>query len=300
MRTEVAPSRSGTLSQALSVAVHPWPSERVTLAFFSYLAVLGFLRDTPVVHRTALVAMPLLIWLGLWFESHHSKPWTRVLRQWCAMGLILVGYWSIEVFSTPFKLEHLQTLWAQWDRILLFQWGLRNAIEAAGPLIPFLLEAAYLSLYTIPVVALTLLYFTARPADRRQFQLTLFLGTYGAYAMLPLVAVESPRKVFPNEDEPTVVTAPRRINTWMLDRLDISTGVFPSGHVAVAFSTAFGLWIALRRRRFIWMSAFAVASLVYLATIHGRYHYAVDGLASIAIAAAASRVSRVWSESYES
>jgi hypothetical protein len=37
----------------------------------------------------------------------------------------------------------------------------------------------------------------------------------------------------------------------------------------------------------LWGAAFAVAFLVYLATVYGRYHYAVDGLASMVIATAA-------------
>jgi membrane-associated phospholipid phosphatase len=81
----------------------------------------------------------------------------------------------------------------------------------------------------------------------------------------------------------------------VLDHLDISTGVFPSGHVAVAFSSAFALLSVLRQRRWIWCSAFIIATMVYVATIYGRYHYAVDGLASIVIAFVAWRVAERWS-----
>ena len=76
------------------------------------------------------------------------------------------------------------------------------------------------------------------------------------------------------------------MNTYLLDHLDISTSVFPSGHVAVAFSSALALFTVLRERRKVWMGAFAAAVLIYAATIYGRYHYAVDGAASILIVTA--------------
>jgi membrane-associated phospholipid phosphatase len=89
--------------------------------------------------------------------------------------------------------------------------------------------------------------------------------------------------VFPGADAPAILTAPRVVNTWVLDNLDISTGVFPSGHVAVAFASAFGLLATLRHRPTVWVPGFLIAMLVYIATIYGRYHYAVDGLISIVI-----------------
>lgn len=270
------------------------------MAFFVYLAVLGIIRQNPAHHVFALLLWPVILWTALVFESRHSKPWTRVLRQWLSMAVLLVGYWSVEWFSTPTKLEHLQNLWLKWDQTLLFQYGLQAAIESAGPVLPFVLEATYLLLYIIPTVALSLLYFYGSPSNRRQFLLTLLLGTFSVYAILPLVAVESPRRVFPRQDEPQVVTTPRKINTYLLDHMDISTGVFPSGHVAVAFATAFGLLGVLRRHRWIWGSAFLAGTLVFLATIYGRYHYSVDGMASIVITALASRASASWSAFYES
>ena len=82
----------------------------------------------------------------------------------------------------------------------------------------------------------------------------------------------------------------RIVNLWLLDHCDISSSVFPSGHVAVAFSCAFGLLRAVPERRWVYLSAFAAAMIVFTATIYCRYHYAADGLASIAITTAGWRV----------
>jgi hypothetical protein len=47
----------------------------------------------------------------------------------------------------------------------------------------------------------------------------------------------------------------------------------------------------------VWVTAFAVAFIVYVSTVYGRYHYAVDGLASIVITAIAWRIATLSSES---
>jgi membrane-associated phospholipid phosphatase len=117
------------------------------------------------------------------------------------------------------------------------------------------------------------------------YLLVLLLGTFAAYALIPLVPVVSPQTAFPGADLPVAMTVPRAINVWMLDDLDNAVTVFPSGHSAVAFSSAFGLLAVFGRRPLIWMPAFLLAVLVYVATTYGRYHYFVDGLMSIAIAA---------------
>ena len=92
------------------------------------------------------------------------------------------------------------------------------------------------------------------------------------------------------QDLPEHMSVFRAINMWLLERCDISTSVFPSGHVAVAFSCAFGLLRALPEERWAYFSAFIAAFIVFTATIYCRYHYAADGLASILITGAGWRV----------
>jgi hypothetical protein len=279
------------LSRPLTSAVQRFPlvealrtAERIAVVFFVYLAILGYLRQLSLARCAYLTVIPIAICVLGRIESARSRPWSRVTRDWIGLGLILAAYWSLEWFAAP-PLAHWQEAWLSWDRALLGPLGLRRALESAGPAIPFVLEAVYLCLYLIPPIALGLIYaYGSRPQIHR-FLAVLLLGAFAVYALLPLFPSVSPRVAYPGADLPSVITPPRVVNTWVLDHLDISTSVFPSGHVAVAFSSAFGLLAAFPRRRTIWAGAFFVAGLVYLATIHGRYHYAVDGLASIAIAA---------------
>ena len=170
-----------------------------------------------------------------------------------------------------------------WDRILLNEMGLRAALESLGGLLPSMLEAIYLSLYAIPAICLGALYWQGGRSRIDKFLTTLLFGTLCAYALLPYFPTVSPRLAFPAQDLPNASSVWRSINVWLLDHCDIRTSVFPSGHVAVAFSSAFGLLRAIPERRWLGLSVLVTAAIVYTATIYCRYHYAADGLASIGI-----------------
>ena len=79
----------------------------------------------------------------------------------------------------------------------------------------------------------------------------------------------------------------RQWNLWILSTADIHSSVFPSGHVTVAFSAAFAMLLAMPDRRRIGWMLMTIAALVLVDTVYGRYHYAADGLAGLAISATA-------------
>ena len=269
------------------------PGEIVAIAFFAYLATFGFYLRLPVLEQAVLCGIPVVLW-GAWrAESACRRKWSEIARDWSSLALVLLAYWLLEWFATP-PLKTLEARWIHWDRLLLTGFALRPAIERFGPLLPSVLETVYLGLYALPCAALGVIYGLGKRSKADRFLFVLFLGTLSAYALLPLWPVESPRVAFRGEDLPAFGGYARQVNTWLLDHMDISTGVFPSGHVAVAFSTAFGLLSVFPTRRSVWLPAFGAASLVYIATVYGRYHYAFDGLASMAIAALAWAAAEVF------
>jgi membrane-associated phospholipid phosphatase len=265
-----------------------WPrlpaGERVAVLFFIYLSALSWIRDLSVQKRLFLPAIALLIYSTAAVESANSTRWSRVVRDWLSPGLILAGYWSIGWFAAP-PMAAWQERWLGWDHIILDTWRLRAAVESPGFLLPSLLESGYLLLYAVPSICLCILYSIGGRERIRAFLFMLLLGTFTAYSLLPLFPVHGPHIVYPALDLPTINGFGRSLNVWLLDHLDIPTSVFPSGHVAVGFSAAFGMYRAVPERPAIWSSVFAFAALVFIATIYCRYHYAMDGLASIGIVA---------------
>ena len=120
------------------------------------------------------------------------------------------------------------------------------------------------------------------------------LGTVLAYAFFPFVPSEPPRAVFPEQDLPGIETVFRRFNLWLLSGGGIHTSVFPSGHVAHGFAAGWGMLRALPEHKWVGRSLLVLAVLILIATVYGRYHYAVDSLAGVAVAGAAMGISELF------
>jgi len=272
--------------------------ERVVLAFFCYLAALGLFRPIASIHKAALFAVPVSLSALMRLETTASRAWSRVVRPWASLALILVAYWLLAWFASA-PLGRVESTWVAWDETLLngtglSGLGLKRAVEAAGWLGPSLIETCYLLVYAIPPISLGILYACGAGAQANRYLTVLFLGTFTVYALLALFPIVSPRLAFPGRAAPAFQGIAHRLNIFLLDRFDISIGVFPSGHVAVAVSSALGLFGAVRERPWIWGGALLMAFFVYVDTIYGRYHYAVDGLASICVALLAWGVARTY------
>jgi membrane-associated phospholipid phosphatase len=79
----------------------------------------------------------------------------------------------------------------------------------------------------------------------------------------------------------------------MLGGYGIHTSVFPSAHVAGAFSAAFGMRRALPEHLWVWRFLLVMAVLIATATVYGRYHYLADAGAGLAMACVAGLVARL-------
>jgi membrane-associated phospholipid phosphatase len=66
--------------------------------------------------------------------------------------------------------------------------------------------------------------------------------------------------------------------------------VFPSGHAAAAFGSAFAVMLLLPEKPRPGRGLLILAALIAVATVYGRYHYAVDTLAGLLLAVMAVAV----------
>jgi membrane-associated phospholipid phosphatase len=112
-------------------------------------------------------------------------------------------------------------------------------------------------------------------------------GTLLAYALFPYFPSDPPRTVFEGVDLPRIMTPLRKLNLKIVGGYGIHSSVFPSAHVSSAFSAAWGLLVFLRERRRYGWAMLAYAAAVAVATVYGRYHYAADAAAGIAVSLAA-------------
>lgn len=250
-------------------------AEWLLIAYFSYVAVIGswFFNPWKAWLLAAVVAAVI------WAVSRKQS----VLRDFMPAAFTLVAFREMNWFGPAVFDHHLENAWIVWDRWLLYHGHLGAAIESAGAAIPFFLELCYLLVYSVSFVSVGLLFGNGKRKAAGRFWLAYLAGTLGAYALFPYFPSEPPRIAFTGTDLPQVVTLVRRLNLWILGGYSIHSSVFPSAHVSSAFSAAWGLMATIPERRWIgWLMA-VYAILVAIATVYGRYHYAVDAVAGLGI-----------------
>jgi membrane-associated phospholipid phosphatase len=262
-------------------------SEWLLIAFFGYVALIS--PAFPLEPRVALLPLALVLLVSALFvvlayaEAHGHQIFFSMTRDWLSIALMLVAYREMDLFSPLARDHHLELQWVAWDRVLLYDNGLRRAIESLGWAGPAYLEFCYLLVYAVGPFVVAVLYFKHHRKRVNSVVFYYLLGTLLSYALFPYFPSDPPRVVFPGTDLPHVITAFRRLNLWLLGGYAIHSSVFPSAHVSSAFSAAWA-WLAFLpgRKRYGYLMLIYACS-VAVATVYGRYHYAADVVAGFGI-----------------
>ena len=255
-------------------------SEWLLIAYFAYVALVSPFFFSPGSNSQWKPLIVAAVVTVLLLRLARTKSW---LRDLAPVLLTLAAFEEMNLYTPAVRDHHLEQSWIVWDRVLLDQYGLQAGIESAGTLLPMFLELCYALVYAVAPLGLWALSANGRRDRVNQFWLAYLAGTLGAYALFPYFISEPPRTAFPGENLPHFLTFLRRFNLWIAGRYDIHSSVFPSAHVSSVFSAAWGLLETLPKRRWIGWSMAAFGLCVVVATVYGRYHYAVDAAAGIAI-----------------
>jgi membrane-associated phospholipid phosphatase len=251
------------------------PAEWLILGYFFYVAILAVFFFSPAKAFILFAAVAAVIVIQSGTQS--------IVRDLTPMAFTLAAYREMDWFTPAVRDGRLEKLWIVWDRRLLDDLHLRAAVESAGWLLPSYFELCYLLVYGVAPVAITLLLFHHRRAGMKDFWLAYLAGTLGVYAMFPFFPSEPPRILFADHDLPHLITELRRLNLWIVGGYGIHSSVFPSAHVSSVFSAAWGLRAIIPEKPWIARAFMIYGFSVALATVYGRYHYAVDGVAGFVI-----------------
>jgi len=267
-------------------------SEILLILYFLYAATLtlGFrLPVASVVKAWTLLMAACLFLAALARHSGGRSAW----RDWAPPLVLLGAYRELELFARSRPGRPLENGWQALDRVLLNECHVRGAIEGAGWLLPLYLELTYLLVYGIGFFLMLVVYRARRRAIADRVLFVYLLGALLAYAIIPFFPSAPPRSLF-SDSGPQVMTPLRRLNLMIVNDAGVHTGVFPSAHVSSAFSAAWALLLLVRERRKEAWGMLLYAVSVSVATVYGRYHYAVDAAAGFAVslvgAAAASGI----------
>jgi membrane-associated phospholipid phosphatase len=275
-------------------------SELFFSAYFIYVAILALARPIAPEIRALTVTtnLAILLWFFLFAWAHRDRGFHTLdrVRDIYPLPLLLLAYRQMNWIALPQGEPRFEPGWLEWDVRLLVDWHGTALVESLGPLLPNVLELAYMLTYGLPVLGLVAV--TLAGARRRvdDFFSILLFGTLTAYAFYPWFPSTTPRTLYPDV-APAMDTLLRRANLAILGQYAITASVFPSGHTACAFSAAFGLLRVLPQRRRHGYAVLTLAILIAIATVYGRYHYAVDTLAGLAMALLALGYSFTWRES---
>jgi membrane-associated phospholipid phosphatase len=274
-------------------------SEWIFIVFFAYItALIPFFRDRPGLGIQPVLVLALVI--GLLFSLAQAEQRTRfsltfsMIRDWVPMGLTLLAFREMELFVPTTYNTHYENAWIRWDEIALNEWGLKRAIEFLGPVIPTYLELCYLLVYGLGTFCVVVIWMKTQRRGIDRFYVVLSAGTLLSYALFPYFPSRPPRLVFPEVGFPVAHSVFRTVNLFLLRNGSIHTGVFPSAHVSSAISAAWALFLVLpRKHRGIAWGVLLYAISVAIATIYGRYHYAVDAVAGFGISLVAGTIALV-------
>jgi membrane-associated phospholipid phosphatase len=278
-------------------------SEWVILGYLCHAAVVASVLPVRAHVRALTVTLNLTIIaccvLLAYADSLRRGRLLAAVRDWFPFPLFLLAYREMGWFARPIAEHRLEESWVVWDQALL-RGGGRAAIELLGPLLPSVLEISYALVYTLGPFSVAMLYAYRKRERSDSFVFLFAMGVLLCYAQFPFWPSEPPRTVFPGQDFPSYDTVFRRFNWWMLGGYGIHTSVFPSAHVAGAFSAAFGMWRALPEHPWVGRLLMVMAVLIATATVYGRYHYLADAVAGLVMAMIALAISSLWKGSKSS
>jgi hypothetical protein len=259
-------------------------SEWLVIGYFVYVAVVAVFFFAPWNELAVAIVVT-----GVVIALARTKSY---LRDFAPLAFALTAYREMDWFTPAVHTHRLEHQWIVWDRRLLDGLHLRAIIESLGYLFPSYLELCYLLVYAVAPVSIGLLFINHRRNRVDQFWLVYLAGILGVYALFPYFPSEPPRVLYAGEDLPHLVGLIRRLNLAIVGNYGIHSSVFPSAHVSSSFSAAWALHVTMPDRPWLARGMAIYGLSVAIATIYGRYHYAVDGAAGIAVAIVAAVVTR--------
>lgn len=265
-------------------------SERASALFFGYATVWSFVLPVADSIRVRMMVVNGLLLVALFLARRIPD----VIRDWAPGALILLAYNEMGWLALPQTGRDFEDYWVEWDRWLLRDLGLKTAIESAGPVGPALLEVAYTLVYPIIPIALSVSYVRRKPELTERVAFPLLLACLCTYGLFPFFPSDTPRRVYPGELFTAHDTVFRKFNWWLCEGGGIHTSVFPSGHVSSAIAAAWGVRRVFPEAVFAWRFLATAAVGIFLATIYGRYHYAVDSVAGAAVAVMVLALTQGW------
>jgi membrane-associated phospholipid phosphatase len=252
-------------------------SEWIGVVYFAYLAA-------ACARRRMAVALQALAIGGIVVVCARSAP-DRV-RDWMPLAYILAGYYlCAALFITP---SAGTEAWLRaWDRRLL---GDPAARFARWPrLVLAYLDVVYVGCFLLVPLGFALLALNGFSSRADTYWTIVMSAEFASFAPLAVVQTRPPWAVERGEAGPAD-RAIRRAAFAFVQRFTIRVNTFPSGHAAGSIAVALGVSAAMPTAGLVLL---ALAGTICVASVVGRYHYTIDVVAGVLVAAIVWTLTRV-------
>src|SRR5690349_9861521 len=152
-----------------------------------------------------------------------------------------------------------------------------------NPVLSWLLHGCYIAYYAILYASPLGLWLSGRRAAARHTIFAVMITFYLCYVVFLFFPVAGPRYAFDLTHNAATNVWPARATQWLLERGDSWGAAFPSSHVAAAVVAAA---CALRYWRRLGLVLTPLTLGLVLSVVYGQFHYAVDAVAGLLVAAA--------------
>ena len=243
------------------------------MAYFVYLAAIGWLRPAPFDRRLQATAGGLTMCGAIALVGGTGS---LVARQWAPLVYVLTGYYLCgRLFIQPST--RVESWLLRWDRRVLGDPASR--FSQWPPLVLAYLEIVYMGCFLLVPAGFAALAWTGHGALADRYWTMVLAAEFGAFAPLPIIQTRPPWALEPRAELRD--RAVHRFASSFVRRATIGANTFPSGHVAGSLAVALAVigtlpWAGVALLGF----AFSIA----VACIVGRYHYIIDVVAGTALA----------------
>jgi membrane-associated phospholipid phosphatase len=216
-------------------------------------------------------------------HARAAGPVGRFLGEWYAILLLVALYGAIGVINLQEARAYDHAVQRLEALVFGSQVSYRWIREYPHPVFSWVMHACYLAYYAILYASPLGLWISGRREAARQTIFAVIVTFYLCYLVFILFPVAGPRYLFDLPHNAATEVWPARLTQWILDQGDAWGAAFPSSHVAgalVATGMAYRHWRPLG----LMLAPFTVG--LVLSVVYGQFHYGVDALMGLVVAAA--------------
>lgn len=217
--------------------------------------------------------------------SGPARHLLRFFRVFLPVALTPLLYTELETLGQLTSPGYLDAAVQGWEAALFGgQPSLTAARRWPGRWLSEALHAGYFSYYLVVPAAAVAAYRRGGEEALSRLTVTVALAFFVCYLCFAVFPVAGPRYEFPRIQGPPSEGFFFGLVHGVLEAGSAKGTAFPSSHVAAATAALLAVW--REDRRWFWALVLPVVFLT-LGTVYGRFHYAVDALAGLAVAFAA-------------